>query len=135
MVHERDILIAQVQSEIHQDKERLMQKWSLEKNLQQQSISTLKDDMSRLEKEFERLQSKLTMRETEVSKLCDDNASLIEKLDRYDAKRDEWRRSTKKLEEYFNVEIETIRNNFDLQLRDLLDKQRLEIDNYEEALT
>ena len=75
------------------------------------------------------------MRETEVSKLCDDNASLIEKLDRYDAKRDEWRRSTKKLEEYFNVEIETIRNNFDLQLRDLLDKQRLEIDNYEEALT
>ena len=91
--------------------------------------------MSRLEKEFERLQSKLTMRETEVSKLCDDNASLIEKLDRYDSKRDEWRRSTKKLEEYFNVEIETIRNNFDLQLRDLLDKQRLEIDNYEEALT
>ena len=74
MVHERDVLIAQIQSEIHQDKEKLMQKWSREKDHQQQIIITLKEDMSRLEKEFERLQSNLTMRETEVGKLCDDNA-------------------------------------------------------------
>ena len=63
-----------------------------------------------------------------------ERAALADKLSRFESKREEWGRSTAKLEDYFNKQLETIRSNFDLQLRDLIDKQRVEINMLEGAL-
>ena len=63
-----------------------------------------------------------------------ERAALADKLSRFESKREEWGHSTAKLEDYFNKQLETIRSNFDLQLRDLIDKQRVEINMLEGAL-
>ena len=62
---------------------------------------TLKEDMQRLESDFESLKNNLTIRESELAYLRKEKVSLEEKLGKYDSKRDEWRRSTKQLEEFF----------------------------------
>lgn len=134
MLQERDVLITQIQSEVQCDKERMVHQWQREKNLQQQSILTLREDMSRMEGEFERLQTELTKRDADLSSLSQQKASFIDKLAGHESKREEWRRTTKQLEDYFNQHLEGIRNNFDLQLRDLIDKQRQEINILEDAL-
>ena len=90
--------------------------------------------MQRLAKDFERISNKLTSRESEIDKLGRERADLTDQLSKYDQKKDEWRRSTKQLEDYFNEQLDGIRKGFDLQLRDLIDKQRLEIDIFEDTL-
>ena len=58
--------------------------------------------MQRLESDFESLKNNLTIREQELIYLRTEKVSLEERLGKYDTKRDEWRRSTKQLEEFFN---------------------------------
>ena len=62
----------------------------------------MKEDMQRLESDFESLKNNLTIREQELIYLRTEKVSLEERLGKYDTKRDEWRRSTKQLEEFFN---------------------------------
>ena len=63
MLQERDTLITQIQGGFHLEKERMLQQWQVEKNIQSQSIMTLKEDMQRLESDFESLKKNLTIRE------------------------------------------------------------------------
>lgn len=58
--------------------------------------------MQRLESDFESLKKNLTIREQELIYLRQEKASLEERLGKYDSKRDEWRRSSKQLEDFFN---------------------------------
>ena len=90
--------------------------------------------MQRLAKDFERISDKLTSRESEVDRLSRERADLDNQLSKYDQKKDQWRKSTKQLEDYFNEQLEGIRRGFDLQLRDLIEKQKLEIEILEDAL-
>lgn len=90
--------------------------------------------MQRLAKDFERISEKLTSRESEVDRLSRERADLDNQLSKYDQKKDQWRKSTKQLEDYFNEQLEGIRRGFDLQLRDLIEKQKLEIEILEDAL-
>ena len=62
----------------------------------------MKEDMQRLESDFESLKNNLTIREQELIYLRTEKVSLEERLGKYDTKRDEWRRSTKQLEEFYN---------------------------------
>ena len=58
--------------------------------------------MQRLESDFESLNNNLTIREQELTYLRVEKVALEEKLSKYDSKRDDWRRSTKQLENFFN---------------------------------
>ena len=58
--------------------------------------------MQRLESDFESLKKNLTIREQELIYLRQEKSSLEERLGKYDSKRDEWRRSSKQLEDFFN---------------------------------
>ena len=112
----------------------MLQSFQLEKSIQSQSVANLREDMQRLAKDFERISNKLTSREAEVENLSRERTSLAEQLAKYDQKKEEWRRQTKQLEDYFNEHLESIRQGFDRQLRDLVENHRLETDILEQAL-
>ena len=48
--------------------------------------------MQRLAKDFERISDKLTSREAEIEKISRERSSLASQLNKYDQKKDEWRR-------------------------------------------
>ena len=59
--------------------------------------------------DFERISDKLTSREAEIDNLSRERTNLADQLAKYDQKKDEWRRQTKQLEDYFNEQLESIR--------------------------
>ena len=94
----------------------------------------MKEDFERLEADFADMKLKLEQKEADNKKLLADNLIMKDKVKEFDAKKDEWRRNNEQLESYFRQQLETIRSNFDLQLRDLLDKHRMEIDMLESMM-
>ena len=92
MLQERDVLITQSQSDFQNEKERMLQSFQLEKSIQAQSVSNLREDMQRLAMDFERISDKLTSREAEIENLSRERSNLADQLAKYDQKKDEWRR-------------------------------------------
>lgn len=70
----------------------MLNSWRLEKNLQEQSVHQLREDMQRLANDFERMSEKLSLRETEIDKLRQERISMREKLAEFDSKKEEWRK-------------------------------------------
>ena len=78
MLSERDVLITQIQSDAQTEKDRMLQSWQLEKNLQSKSVQALREDMQRLAKDFERISDKLSSREAEIETISRDRTNLAD---------------------------------------------------------
>ena len=66
----------------------------------------MKDDVKNLGKEFDRLQGKLLKRDSEVKLLKQDRVTLVDKLTVFEQKKQDWKRSSKQIEEHFESQLE-----------------------------
>lgn len=69
-----------------------------------------------------------------MSSLDIEKKRLNEQIAQYEKKKEEWRLQNKQLETYFSLSLEDIRQNFDKQLRDLVEKHNIELQIMEDAL-
>ncbi len=74
------------------------------------------------------------MREAQVDQLSSDRASMADQIAAFELKKEEWRRHSKQIENFFQTELKQIRNNFDQQLRDLVEKHKVELQIMDQAM-
>lgn len=59
--------------------------------------------------------------------MMSEKQDLTDTIRKYELQKEKMRMSNQQLENYFTEQLEKIRSNFDLQLRDLVEKQKTEI--------
>lgn len=59
--------------------------------------------------------------------MLSEKQDLTDTIRKYELQKEKMRMSNQQLENYFTEQLEKIRSNFDLQLRDLVEKQKTEI--------